>query len=502
MNKYDLCVIGGGPSGYAAAMRALDFNKKVLLIEKDRLGGAGLYNGALSSKTFWELSKDIQSARTRVKRYMQQEFHFSFKDIASDVQDAVQERKNILETHVEKLKELHGNIFESIKGTARLLSKNEVSITETDGKQTVIAADYIILATGSVPRKLTHIPIDEKHIFTSDGIEKLEDFPKSIVILGAGVIGCEWATIFSNFGRTKVNIIDKAERILPMEDGDITSRIEENMVAHGVNVHRNSQLVKMEIQNGKVVYQLQYKDGTYETFEVEKALVSVGRVANLADLGLEEVGVELLENGTVKAEDSQTSVPNIYAVGDLTADIALVNVGEMEGRHAVEKIFGGVTAELSYRNISTIMFLNPETAGVGMNEQEAQRKRLSYRVVTVDYSIIPRAIAMKNKNGFFKILVSNDDEMKILGMRAIGVHASSAIQAVALLIHMDKGIEELAELIHPHPSIIEGIQESLRALKGKSILKPEVFKDKMSCRVCDENGCYTDWNWLENAIKV
>ncbi|MCS6824160.1 MAG: NAD(P)/FAD-dependent oxidoreductase [Cytophagaceae bacterium] len=496
MKKYDICVIGGGPSGYAAAMRGIDFNKKVLLVEKDKLGGAGLYNGALSSKTFWELSKDIAAARANVKKYMGAKFDVTFKDVVKQVNAAMAYRKNQLESHVNKLHELHGDIFDFIKGTGKLKSAHEVLIKTPDGNEEIVYAENIVLATGSRPRKLPHIPIDEKIIVTSDGVESFDHFPESIVILGAGVIGCEWATIFSNFGYTKVNIIDKGDRILPAEDADLAAKIEQNLIDNGVNVHRNSQLVRMEIKNGRVEYELQYKDGHREIFNVEKALISVGRVANVENLGLEEVGVELLENGAIKNNDSRTSVPNIYAVGDLTADISLVNVGEMEGRHAVELMYLPNPPQLDYRNISTIMFLNPETAGVGMNESEARRRKIPYKVVTIDYSVIPRAIAMNNTNGFFKILVTNDDDIKILGMRAIGVHASSAIQAVALLIHMDKGIDELAELIHPHPSIIEGIQECLRALKHKSIMKPEVFTDMLRCRVVDENGNESDWKWL------
>jgi dihydrolipoamide dehydrogenase len=496
MRKYDVCVIGGGPSGYAAAMRAIDFKKNVLLVEKDKIGGAGLYNGALSSKTFWELSKDIRSARKRVAKYANGKFEVKFQDILADVREAIGNRKEILESHLRILQELHSGYFNLDKGTARLKSKNEIIIKKADGSEETVWADYIVLATGSTPRKLAHIPIDEKIIVTSDGVESFDHFPESIVVLGAGVIGCEWATIFSNFGQTKVNIIDKGDRILPAEDEDLTDTIEANMEANGVTVHRNSQLIRMDIKDGRVEYELQYKDGHKEVFNVEKALVSVGRIANIDGLGLKEIGLEFMENGSLKNDDSQTSIPNIYAVGDLTADIALVNVGEMEGRHAIEKIYGGVTHELDYRNISTIMFLNPETAGVGMNEQEARKRKIPYRMVIIDYSVIPRAIAMKNSNGFFKILVTDDAEMKILGMRAIGVHASSAIQAVALLIHMDKGIEELAELIHPHPSIIEGIQEALRMLKGKSILKPEIFKDKLKCKIVDANGVVTDKNWL------
>jgi dihydrolipoamide dehydrogenase len=167
-----------------------------------------------------------------------------------------------------------------------------------------------------------------------------------------------------------------------------------------------------------------------------------------------------------------------------------VNVGELEGRYAVEKIFGKPERPLVYENISTIMFLNPEVASVGLNETQARKKKISYKLAKMNYRYINRAIAMGDKGGFFKLLVSDDDEMKILGMRAIGEHASSAIQAVQLLIYMGKGIDELAHMIYPHPSIIEGIQECVRMLLNKSIYKSSVFKDKLKCYVW-ENGTNT-----------
>jgi dihydrolipoamide dehydrogenase len=500
MNKYDLCVIGGGPAGYAAAMRALDYNKKVLLVEKTNIGGAGLYNGALSSKTFWELSRGAHSTKKRLLKYSGIEFKMEFKDVLTDVSDAIFLRKIQLETHLLLLQRKRKNNFEYIKGEARFVSKNEVLIKKEEGND-IIFAENIIIATGSRPRKLAHVPIDEKIIVTSDGIESFTEFPESMVILGAGVIGCEWATIFSNFGETKVNIIDKTERILPFEDEDISLTIEANMEENGVTIHRNSQLVKIEIVNGKVEYELSYMDGSRRTFKVDKALVSVGRVPNIENLGLEELGIELNPNKTIADTDTRTNIPNIYAVGDVSADIALVNTAELEARHAVEKMFGNKPKPLSYNNISTIMFVSPETAGVGMNEQQARKRGLTYKVVSLDYSLIPRAIAMRSTHGFFKILVTNDDQMKVLGMRAIGEHASSAIQAVALLISMDKGIDELSELIHPHPSIIEGIQECVRMLKGKSIFKPEIFKDTLKCRVCNEKGEYSDLQVKEQSDK-
>jgi dihydrolipoamide dehydrogenase len=235
---------------------------------------------------------------------------------------------------------------------------------------------------------------------------------------------------------------------------------------------------------------LEYDDSSKEVFNVEKALVAVGRTPNYEDLWDDKVDISISKRG-IEDNDTQTNISNIYAVGDITADISLVNVGELEGRYAVEKIFGNPKRKLVYENISTIMFLNPEVAGVGLNETSAREKGIDYKVVTLDYSCIPRAIAKRNTQGFIKLLVTNDEHMKILGLKVVGNHASSAIQAVALLISMDKGIEELAECVHPHPSITEGIQECVRMLMGTSLFKPDALKGKLSCRTCAA-GVYQD----------
>ena len=481
MNKYDLVVIGAGPSGYAAAMRALDFKKKTLLVEKNRVGGAGVTNGALSSKTWWELSREASAFRKSLKRYNIQAPSISFSEIQAEVRRAVQERKGMLEEHMGELVNTpYANLLEFKTGEAKLLTQHEVEIT-VGARKEIVYAENIILATGSRPRFLPELPIDEHTVMTSEGIENMTDFPESMVIVGAGVIGCEYATIFSGFGRTKVHLIDKGDRILPFEDEDVVRIVERNMENNGVLVHRNSRLVHMKIINGRVEYELEYTDGNKETFNVEKALVSVGRVANLEDLWDDKVGINITKRG-IDNNDTQTNVSSIYAVGDLTADISLVNVGELEGRYAVEKIFGKPDRKLVYENISTIMFLSPEVAGVGLNETQAKEKGIDYKVVTLEYSTIPRAIAKRNTQGFIKLLVTNDDHMKILGMKVVGNHASSAIQAVAVLISMDKGIEELAECVHPHPSITEGIQECVRMLMGKSLFKPSALKGRLSCR--------------------
>lgn len=489
--KYDVCIIGGGPAGYAAAMRAVDFDKSVVLIEKDKLGGAGIYNGALTSKTMWELSRKVDTINTNLYTAGRRQLEVTWDDVQKTIKEAIFERKFQYSSHVKLLDTKLKDKFSYEKGMATMISNHEIEIKRKDDTETTIWAENIVIATGSRPRIIPNIDVDEKIIMTSDGIHHMESFPKSLVIVGAGVIGCEYATMFSSFSKTKVYLIDKADHILPFEDRDISSLVANNLKKNGVTIHNKASLERLEKIDGEVEYELAYEDGRKEVIRVEKALLSIGRIPNVEHIGMDNAGVKMSERGRhIGDDDTQTNVPNIYAVGDVSGNISLVNVGELEARHAVERMFMEKQPErISYDNISNIMFLDPEVAAVGMNEKQCAEKNIPIKVVKIDYSCIARAIAMRKTEGFFKIIVTNDKEMKILGMRAIGEHASSAIQAVALLIKMDKGIEELAELIHPHPSIIEGIQECVRMLLNKSVFKSSIFKDKLKCYSCVDGVC-------------
>lgn len=484
MEHYDLIVIGGGPSGYAGAMRAIDFGKKVLLIEKRKLGGAGVYDGVLTSKTLWE-----QALKTASIREVIPDYKAPIDTIKKTVNEAVYERKTQMTLHLQLLQTLPKKLFSYEKGSAYLIDKHTVRITKEDGKTKEVYAENILIATGSRPRIPPNIPVDEEIIVTSDGIKNFNSFPKSMVVLGAGVIGCEFATIFSAFGQTKVYLIDKAERILPFEDEDVAEIVTKNLHQQGALVHHGASLKRMTIKEGRVEYELEYRDGKLEVFYVEKALISIGRIPNVENLGLENAGVRLKDRGGIWDDDTQTNISTIYVAGDVSTEISLVNVGEREARHAVVRMFGPTVKPLSYKNISTIMFLNPEVASVGMSEQECVAKNIPHKVVKLDMSTNARAIAMRKTIGFFKIIVTNDSGMRILGMRVVGEHASSAIQAVAYLINTNQGIRELAEMMHPHPSITEGVQECLRMLLNKSIYKPYVFKDKLKCYVCENGVC-------------
>lgn len=479
--RYDLVVIGGGPAGYAAAMRAIDFGKRVCLIEKSKVGGAGVYHGALSSKTLWELAQRVKNVNETIISLGRTPFELSWEEVKKTLEEAIFERKFQYSCHIKLLKTNRADLFTYTRGFGKLVDANTVSITKEDGEVEEIETDYVIIATGSSPRSIPNIDVDEKIIMTSDGIDQIDDFPKSLVIVGAGVIGCEYATIFSNFGKTKVYLIDRSDHILPFEDDDISRMIAKNLEKHGVTIHHNASLDRMEIVDGEVEYEITI-DGNKEIIRVEKALLSIGRTANHGNIGLEELGIKFGESGRhIGDDDTQTNIPNIFVAGDVSGRIALVNMGEIEARHAVERIFGGKVERLSYDNVCTIMFLEPEVASVGMNEKQCIEQNVPVKVVKLDYSVMARAIAMRKTQGFFKIIVTNDDEMRILGMRAVGEHASSAIQAVALLIKTKQGIAELAELVHPHPSIVEGVQECVRMLMNKSIFKASVFKDKLAC---------------------
>ena len=192
-------------------------------------------------------------------------------------------------------------------------------------------------------------------------------------------------------------------------------------------------------------------------------------------LGLDKAGVELDSRGYIQHDDTRTSQPHIYAVGDITQDLALVSIGEIEGRHAVEKMFDNSTKTLDYANISSIYFLEPEVAAIGLNEQQAQEKRIPYKVAVYGYALNNRAIAMRATGGFVKMLTTDCERMQILGMRAAGVHASTTIEAVSLMMKAGHSIREIAELLHPHPAVTEAVQDCVRMLLGSSIYKPEVF---------------------------
>lgn len=474
---WDLCVLGAGPAGYAAAMRAHDLGKRVVIVERGRVGGAGIHSGALSSKTMWHLSNDFACASATDRGYSAKGgLDVSYAMVIESVRAAVAERRSLLERQLERLAtpSPRGGTVRTVRGAARFLSPNAVEVKHADGTLSKIDATHFLVATGSVPRVPDGMPVDGELVVTSDQIESFPEFPESMVVVGAGVIGCEYATVFSNFGKTKINIIDRQPRILPFEDEDVAEVVAGSFERSGVTIHRSSKLETLRIVDGRVEYVITNAEGRAETIRVERALVSIGRVPNTRGLGLEAIGVRLEPNGSILVEDTRSSVPNIYAAGDVTMDIALVNVAELEGRFAAEAMFGLSPRPIHYEALSAIMFLRPEVASVGLNETKARKDRTPYRVGVLDNELVSRNIAMRSTSGFVKLLAARDSS-KILGLRVVGPQASSTIQGIAFLIHMGATLEDIDHCVHPHPAIPEAVQECARMLLGRSVLKPEVW---------------------------
>ncbi len=476
---YDLCVLGAGPAGFAAAMRAHDLGKRVALVEPSRVGGAGIHAGALSSKTMWHLSNDFAIARRTDRGYRARDVEVSYPNVIESIRNAVAERRTTLEKQLERLAtpSARGGVVELVRGSARFVSPHAVEVQRGDGSAFTIEATNFLVATGSKPRMPDGIPVDGERVVTSDQIEAFPSFPASMVIVGAGVIGCEYATCFANFAHTKINIIDRQPRILPFEDADVAEVVARNFESMGVTIHRASKLESLAVKDGMVEYVISDAEGRAQTIRVERALVSVGRVPNTGALGLDVAGVKVDKGGSIVVEDTQSSVPHIWAAGDVTMDIALVNVAELEGRYAVEKMFGLAPRPIQYEALSAIMFLRPEVASVGLNELKAKEKGIPYRVGVLDNRLVNRNIAMRNTTGFVKLLAAKDSD-KILGLRVVGPQASSTIQGIAFLIHMGAGLEDIDHCVHPHPAIPEGVQECARAILGRSVLKCEVFREE------------------------
>ena len=490
-DKFDLCVIGCGPGGLAGAMRALDLGKDVCIVEKAQVGGAGVMWGALASKTMWELSKDFAVANSKDRGYTVQNLEANYTLVRQAILTAIREKQAHIRAQLKAFAPDHWDGPGSItfkRGRAHIESAHRVVISRRSGKPKTINTDNILLCTGSKPRQLPHVPVDQCRILDSDGILRLKTFPKRMMIIGAGIVGCEYATIFSNYGQTEVIVVDHKERILPFEDEDVSDFVSHNLNEKGVTILHSSRLEKVEATEDGVTVFLVDKEGEIHHEWVDVLLLSIGRVPSTQHLGLENVGITPDARGFLTVNQECRVSDNIYAAGDITLHPALVNLAESEARHAVKRMFGAICTPQSYDNISTVMFFRPPVAAVGLNEKECREKKIAYKVGVYANALLPRAIAMRSTDGFVKIIISQEKPYKILGMRTAGPQASNTIMTIAMLMDQNTGLEDALKTSHPHPTISEGIQECLRMLLGKSIYKPSVFPHLAYIRTWSPQG--------------
>lgn len=473
----DLCVLGCGPGGFSAAVRGLDLGKHVCVVEKDEIGGAGVMWGALASKTMWELSRDYAIAAKVDRGYRASSLGVDFPSLRQAVLKAVKEKQYQMFSQIETYSPQRwkgGGSLTLLSGKAGFCDKNTIMVTHTDNTTTRISAGNILIATGSKPRRLSHIHVDQERVLDSDGILNLKTFPERLVIVGAGVIGCEYATIFSSFGQTQVFLVDHKDRVLPYEDTDVIDFVSKSLQENGVEIIHSAKLREIRTLARDLRVILDFDDGHTRVLEADTVFLSVGRVPNLEELDLENAGIRAQKQGYIKTDDDCRVTQGIYAAGDVTHYPALVNMAQMEARHAVEHMFGMEPGPMNYDNMSFIMFFHPEVAAVGLSEKDCMRKKIPFRAATCSIRLITRAIAMRSLNGFVKIITDENTD-RILGMRAAGPHVSSMIVSIAHFMDHNLGVKDVLKSLYPHPTVSEGIQECLRLLAGESLYKPHAF---------------------------
>jgi len=453
---YDVAILGGGPGGYVAAIRAAQLGLKVAVVEKDELGGTCLNRGCIPTKALVSIAERLHQLKTSdVFGIDVTGYNFNFEKAAI--------RKNqVVERLVKGIHYLFKkNKVTLIKGTGFISGKNEITVETSEGTEKVIAKNLII-ATGSKPALISALGYDGERVITSDEALNLTKLPESMVIIGGGVIGSEFATIFAEMG-VKVTIVELLPSILANTDKEVSRYLTTLFKKRGITV--KTKVAVKEVKKGdKVTVVLE----NGEELITDMVLISIGRVLNTKNIGLEEVGVALGPKGEVLVDDYlKTSVDNIYAIGDITNKMQLAHVASAQGIRVVENLVAE-PKPMSYDVVPGCIFTLPEIAMVGITTQEAEEKGLKVITGKFPFQASGKAVAMEEIEGFVKI-VADSESHRILGGHIVGPHATDLIGEIALAVQKGLTLEEVAHTIHAHPSLPETVMEAAEAALNRAI---------------------------------
>jgi dihydrolipoamide dehydrogenase len=468
--EYDLVIIGGGTGGYVAAIRASQLGLKTALVEKGKLGGTCLHAGCIPSKVL------LRSAEVYRIAKQSEEFGVITSDVALDfskVQMRVDRVVNQLHRGVQHLMK-QGKI-DVYEGYGRILGPSifspmpgTISVEMSDGGENeMLLPKNVIIATGSRPRSLPGLELDGVYVMSSDHALQLQKVPKSILIVGGGVIGIEWASMLADFG-AEVTVLEYADRVLPSEDADIAKEMGRLLQKKGIRIVTNAKVLPETLvkENG-VTIQAEHQGKRVE-FAAETMLVSVGRQANIEGIGLENTDI-VLENGYIQTNEYyQTKESHIYAIGDVIGGLQLAHVASHEGILGVEHIAGQKPQPIDYSHVSRCVYSNPEAASVGYTEQEAKEQGYELKVGKFPFRAIGKALVHGDTDGFVKI-IADERTNDILGVHMIGPHVTDMISEAALARVLDATPWEIGKTIHPHPSLSEAIGEAALAVDGKAL---------------------------------
>ena len=461
--EYDVIVIGAGPGGYTAAIRAAQLGLETAVVEKDsRLGGTCLLRGCIPTKAMLhsaDLVSELSSAK--VSGIDISDWKLDFAQVMKNKSEVVDKNAKGVEYLFKK------NKVKTERGHGRLIDRHTVEVTEDDETRTIKARKGVILAMGSRPTEIGAFPVDGERIITSDHILELETLPKKLVVLGAGAVGTEFASIFARFGVETV-LVEMLPRILPIEDEDCSKELERALKKDGIKVRAGTKLTKAEVVDDGVALTLD-KDGETEDLKTDVLLVAVGRSPVTADAGLEKAGVRMHERGYVLVDEyMRTSVEGVYAIGDIVPTPALAHCASAESIVAAEHIAGHETHPVKYNTVPNATYCRPEVASVGMTEAAAREEGYDVEVGKFPWAASGKARIKHQTGGFIKI-VRDKKYDEILGIHIIGPAATDLISEAAALIHLECTNEELSRIVHAHPTLGEGMLEASHAAAGHPI---------------------------------
>lgn len=445
-----IVVIGGGPGGYVAALKAAMLGAEVTIVEKGKVGGTCLNVGCIPTKALLACTDVLNHVKEAKK------FGITIEGaISADFGTIVERKEKVVSQLVKGIEYL----FESrgvklVRGLGKLVSNKEVEVTKEDGTKESIPADKIILATGSVPVVPRFLPYDGKNVMTSDEVLNLKEQPKSVTIVGGGVIGCEIGQFLNRLG-TEVKIVEMLPQLLPLEDEDTAKILMRSFKQDKVKFFVGDGISTVEVEEGKVVATL----ASGKKVESEKMLVAIGRRAYTDGLGLEELGMQTDRGKVIVNEYLETSVEGVYAIGDLTISPDLAHVASRQGIVAVENAVLDKKKKVSYKAVPGCVFTEPEVASVGMKEKQAKDAGINYKVGKFDFRGLGKAQAMGKLTGFVKVIT--DEKDVIIGAAIIGERAADMLGELTVACELGLTAEQVGEVIHPHPTLCEGIMEAL-----------------------------------------
>lgn len=454
-----VAVIGGGPGGYVAALKAAQLGAQATVIEKAELGGTCLNRGCIPTKTL------IASAEILHKLKSLADYGIELNGSFSPNLSKIMERKDkVVSIQIKGIK----GLFKSwgvnlIQGKGTLLSEGKVEVEKEDGARETVETDRIIIATGSRPAQIPIFPFDGKRILSSDDAVAIKEIPKSMLIVGAGVIGSEFACLFSEFG-TDVTMVEAQERVLSTEDREVSELLEREFKKRKVKLLTGVSVTRVEAREDGMHSFL--SDG--KELVTEKILVSVGRSFNTENMGLEALGIQKGKKGElIVNEKMETNVDGVYAVGDVVGGMLLAHKASREGIVAASNACG-IGAAMDYSVVPAAIFTSPEIASVGLREHQAVENGISFRKGAFLYRALGKAHAMGEITGFFKIIAEAGSD-RIIGAHIVGPHAAELIHEVAVAMRAGLKAKDIAETIHAHPTLSEGLMEACEAVHGEAI---------------------------------